>query len=142
MVAYNKFEIFSEDIGEAVHDLDATGDSLNVYLSNATPSASLDAVKADLAEITAGNGYTANGEDVTNTYTRSGLTSTLGATDVSWTASGGSINTFQYVALMNLTTAAKVDPLICWWDNGSAVNLANGESFTVDFQTDQIFTLA
>ena len=141
MVAYVKHQIFVEDIGIAVHNLAVAGDDIHVYLSNVTPSVSLDNVKADLLEITPGNGYAANGEDVTNTYSHTTGTATLGATDVSWTASGGAINQFRYVVGMNLTTAIKADPLICHWDNGSAIDLASGESFTVDFQGDAIFTL-
>lgn len=53
MATYNKFQDFVEQLGKGVHQLHAAGHVLNIYLSNAVPSASLDAVKADLAEITA-----------------------------------------------------------------------------------------
>lgn len=64
MAAFNRFNIFSENLAEQVHKLDT--DLLKVYLSNTAPDAALDAVKADLAEITAGNGYPAGGVDVQN----------------------------------------------------------------------------
>ena len=38
MVAYNKFDQFPEDLGAGVHDLEAAGDTLKIYASNAAPS--------------------------------------------------------------------------------------------------------
>lgn len=137
MAAYNKFETFVGDLGLKVHDLNA--DTLEVYLSNAVPSASADSVKADLAEIATGNGYTPP-YDTLNAYSEATGTGTLTGTDVVITASGGSVGPFQYVPLFNQTPAAPLDPLIAWWDNGSAVTLNDGESFTVDFGAN-IFTL-
>lgn len=141
MAAYNKFEDFVEQLGKGVHQLHAAGHTTKCYLSNSVPSANLDAVKADLAEISAGNGYTAGGEDVQQDYTESGGTGSLTGTDITWTASGGAIAQFQYVVHYNDTPTSPADPLINWWDNGSAVDLADGESFTVDFGAN-IFTLA
>lgn len=138
MVTYNKFEIFTEDLAEKVHDCNA--DLFKVYLSNAVPSASADAVKADLAEISAVNGYPSGGSDVQNSTSRAGgVTSVLGV-DVVWTASGGAFGPFQYVALYNDTPTSPADPLIAWWDYGSAVTVNNGESFTVDFGS-SLFTI-
>jgi len=139
MVAYNKFQEFVNDLGRGTHQLHAAGHQLEIYLSNAAPSASADAVKADLAEIATGNGYTGP-QDIVNDYTETTGTGTLTGTDVVITASGGSIGPFQYVVLFNTTPTSPLDPLIAWWDNGSAVTLADGESFTVDFGA-SIFTL-
>lgn len=140
MAAYNKFQQFVEDLCKKVHDLHT--DTLKVYLSNAVPSASGDAVKTDLAEISAGNGYTAGGTDVQNTVSETTGTATVAAVDVTWTASGGSIGPFQYVALYNDTPTSPADPLIAWWDYGAALTLGDGESFTVDFGSNSLFTLA
>lgn len=140
MATYNKFEATSEHILEKVHDFQAAGDQLDVYLSNAVPSASLDAVKADLAEITNQNGYTAP-VDVQNDTSRTGGTTSVTGVDVTITASGGSFGPFQYVVLDNDTPTSPADPLLGWWDYGSALTVLDGESFTVDFGT-SIFTLA
>jgi hypothetical protein len=104
---------------------------LKVYLTNAAPSASLDDVKTDLAEITAEHGYPAGGSDVQNLYSEATGTGTLTATDVIWTASGGSFGPFRYVVLYDDTHAN--DILIAWWDYGSAITVLTGETFTVDF---------
>lgn len=131
MATFNKFQQFAGDLGLGVHDLNT--DTLRVYLTDATPDAAADAVRADLAEISAGNGYTAGGPDVTNTYSQTGGTGTLAGTDVTITASGGSIGPFRYVVLYNDTPTSPADPLIGWWDYGSSITLAAGESLTVDF---------
>jgi hypothetical protein len=131
MAAYNKFEAFALVLGTGDHHLDAGGDTLNVYASNATPSTSLDSIKTDLAEITAENGYPSGGSDVQNDYTETTGTGTLTAVDVVWTASGGSFGPLRYIVLYNDTHAS--DALIGWWDYGSSVTILVTETFTVDF---------
>jgi hypothetical protein len=130
MAAFNKFNQFVEDLGLAVHNLNTH--TLKVYLTNATPSASLDLVKADLAEITNQNGYTAP-VDIQNAWSESGGTATLTATDVTITASGGSFGPFQWVVIFNDDPTSPADPLVCYFDYGSALTINSGESFTVDF---------
>jgi hypothetical protein len=140
MAAYNKFQDFSEQLVRGTHNF--ASNVFKVYLSNDTPSASADAVKADLAEITAGNGYTAGGATTTITISETTGTTTVSGTQASWTATG-SVGPFRYAVLYNDTSAS--DNLVAWWDYGSSVTLANGESFTVKFSgTDPgaIFTLA
>jgi hypothetical protein len=131
MAAFNKFDAFAEAIAEKVHNL-AT-DTLKVYLSNATPSASADAVKADLTEIAAGNGYTAGGNTAAQTSSAQvgGLYKLVLADPAAFTASGGTIGPFRYAVLYNDTTAS--DNLIGWWDYSAAITLSAGDSFTVDF---------
>lgn len=137
-VAYNKFQGFVGYLGLAAVNLNT--DLISAYLSNAVPSASLDDVKADLAEITNENGYTAP-EDTTNLYSETAGTGTLTGTDITITASGGTVGAFQYVVLYDDTVSSPVvDPLMCWYDYGSALTLQDGESFTIDFGA-SIFTL-
>lgn len=138
MATYNKFQDFVGNLGVSeVHDLNA--DQLECYYSNAAPSASLDSVKADLAEITNQNGYTAP-EDTTNAASEASGTLTVTGTDITTTASGGSFGALQYVVLMNTTPTSPLDPLIGWWDYGSSITVSDGESFTVDFGAN-IFTI-
>lgn len=137
-VAFNKYEVFSEHLAEKVHNLDT--DQLNIILSNTAPDAAADAVKADAAEISGGNGYTAGGHDTTNSTSRSGGTTSVVGVDVVITASGA-VGPFRYAILLNDTPSSPADPLIGWWDYGSSISLANGESFTVDFGS-SMFTIA
>lgn len=143
MATYNKFQQFVQDLAEKVHNLSA--DQIEVYLSNAVPSASADAVKADLAEIATGNGYTGP-QDTQNTGAEATGTYTLTGTKVVITAAGGTIGPFQYVVLMNTTPTTPLDPLIGWWDYGSALTLNAGETFSIKFNnsdtTGTILTVA
>lgn len=131
MAAFNKFDAFVEALAEKVHNLGT--DTLKVYLTNDTPSGSGDAVKADLAEISPGNGYTAGGNTATQTSSSqtAGLYKLVLADPTSWTASGGNIGPFRYAVLYNSTTAS--GNLIGWWDYGTSITLAAGDTFTVDF---------
>lgn len=144
MATYFKFNQFVEDLAEKVHNLGA--DALKIYLTNGTPDAAADAVKADLAEISAGNGYSAGGAAVTvTTSAQSGGTYTLAANQVVFTASGGSMAAFRHAVLYNDTPSSPADPLVSSWDYGSALTLLNGETFTVKFNNANpgtIFTLA
>jgi len=92
---------------------------------------------ADLTEITYTNLSSRN--VTTASSAESGGTYTLALTDLVLTASGGSVGPFRYVILYNDTAAN--DELIGWWDYGSEVTLADGETFTCDFAASTI-TLA
>lgn len=131
MASAVKFQKFVRDLGLGVHNLD-TG-VLKVYLSNTAPNVSTHTVKADIAEITAANGYTAGGADVSGVFTESAGTATLATSDVTFTASGGTVGPFRYAILYNDTPTSPTDPLIQYWDYGSSITLADGETFTVDF---------
>jgi len=140
MAAFNKFDSFVEALAEKVHNLGS--DTLKVMLTNTAPVAT-NSVKADLTEIAAGNGYTASGNtaSVTSSTQTGGLYRLVLGDPATWTASGGSIGPFRYAVLFNDSATNK--ELIGWWDYGSEVTLADGESFAVDFDpTTGVLTLA
>lgn len=129
MATFQKFNSFPEALAEKTHNLGA--DTIKVMLSNTAPSAS-NAVKADITEISAGNGYTAGGTAATTSSSaQTSGTYKLVLADVVFTASGGTIGPFRYAVLYNDTSAS--DSLIGWWDYGSSITLATTETFTVDF---------
>src|SRR5262245_212408 len=141
MVAATKFQGFVQDIGRAIHNLNA--DTIKVALTNTTP-VNTNTVLANITQISGTNGYTTGGATVTGTgYSQtSGTASLTFGADPVFTASGGNMGPFQYVVLYNDTpTSPLVDPLIMFWNYGSAVTLADTETFTVDFTTN-IMTLA
>lgn len=131
MASFVKYEVFSEDLSEKIHDLNA--DTLKVMLSNTTPNAATHQIRSSATEISGGNGYTSGGADTQNATSRSGGTTSITGVDVTITAAGGSIGPFRYAILYNDTPTSPVDPLIGYWDYGSSITLADGESFTVDF---------
>lgn len=129
MAAANKFNSFVEALAEKVHNLGA--DTLKVMLTNVAPVAT-NTVKANITEIAAGFGYTSGGTQATiAASSQTSGTYKLVLNDVVFTASGGSMATFRYLVLYNDT--ATNDELICWWDNGSTVTLADTETYTLDF---------
>lgn len=133
MAAAVKYQSFVTQLAAGTHAaaLNADTDVLKVALTDTAPDHALDANLADAAEIAAGNGYVAGGNDAQNAATTATGTITLAGTDVVFTASGGSIGPFRYAILYNATPAG--GPLIQSWDYGSSITLADGETFTVDF---------
>jgi hypothetical protein len=130
MASYNKFNQFVEDVAEKVHNLGA--DTLKIMLTNTAPTAS-NAVKGDLTEITAQNGYSAGGTAATiSSSAQSSGTYKLVLADVVFTASGGSFGPLRYATLYNDTPTSPADPLIGWWDYGSSITVLTGETFTWD----------
>jgi len=130
MPTLTKFYSFVEALHEGKHNLGS--DTLKVLLTNTAPSLS-NTQKSDISgELSTASGYTAGGATVTITSSAqsSGLY-TLIATDVTWTASGGSIGPFRYAVFYNDT--ATNDELIGYLDYGYSVTVASGQTFTLDF---------
>lgn len=132
MVAFNKFNVFQQDLLLGAHRLAAAGDVVKACLTNTAPVAT-NTVKANITEITAQFGYPAGGTDIANDVTLSGAVGQLVGTDVTWTASGGSFGPFRYVVLYNDTQTTPAKPLVGWYDYGSSISVNDTESFTVDF---------
>lgn len=140
MAQFNKFNSFTENLAEGVHNLGSG--TLKVMLTNSAPVNTF-TIRTDVTEISAGNGYSAGGATVT-TSSSAQISGTyrLICADVVFTATGA-VGPFRYAVLYNDTPTSPADPLIGWWDYGSALTLANGETFTVDFNnTDGVLSLA
>ena len=129
MAAFSKFNAFVEAIVLKKHNLGT--DSLKVMLTLTAPVAA-NSVKADLTEIAAGNGYSAGGTatTITSCVQTAGVLKLI-ITDVTFTASVGSIANFRYAVLYNDT--ATNDELIGFWDSGGTQTITVGNSFLVDF---------
>nr|WP_136252889.1 hypothetical protein [Ningiella ruwaisensis] len=128
MATYNKFNVTMLDMATKKHDFE--NDTYKFMLTNSAPAAT-DAVKSDITEISAGNGYTAGGSVIGTSATQvSGTLSVSPSGDVTITASGGAIGPFRHVVLYNDTTAGK--PLVSHYDYGSSITLNNGENFVID----------
>lgn len=146
MAAYVKFNVFVGDLVGKVHDLlgtaGSTADTLKIYLSNTAPNAATNTVKSDLAEITQQNGYTAP-VSTGNVGVNSTGTVTVTGTNITITASGGSVGPFRYIVLYNST--AGTTPMVSYWDYGSSLTLNDGDSFIIKFNngasSGTIFTL-
>ena len=139
MAVFNKFNSFVEAIAEKVHNLGA--DTLTVALSNTLP-VNTNTVLANITQITYTNiqNGTTTGRDLTGvTSAQVSWTYKLDWNDLVLTAIG-TVPTFRYVVLFN--QSATNDELIGWYDYGGAVDLLNGETFTVVWDVAGILTLA
>jgi hypothetical protein len=134
VATFNKFNSFVEALAEKTHNLGA--DTLTVALTNTAPAAG-NTVLANITEISYTNLSSRVLTSVTSSQT--GGTYTLDAADLVLTASG-TVPTFRYVVLYNDTATS--DELIGYYDYGSAVDLLNGETFTITFDASGILTLA
>lgn len=129
MATYNKFQPYIEKLHEG--EINWAGHTFKVALTNSAPSAASDEL-ADITQISNGNGYTTGGTATTvSSSAQTSGTYKAVCTDVVFTASGGSMGPFRYAVLYDDTATG--DPLVAWWDYGSAITLASGETFTVDF---------
>lgn len=129
MTSLVKFQCLGLDAGSKKHDF--TADTFKWLLTNTPPNAATNAVKADLTEISPGNGYSAGGLSATvSSFTQSaGVAKVVMADSGLLTATGGSIAAFRYAVLYNDTTSGK--PLVGYADYGSALTLASGQQFQV-----------
>jgi len=141
VAAYQKIRQFVEDLCKGVHNFtsDATSTITVALTTNANAPVNTNSVLADLTQIS----YTNLSSRVVTGVTAEHTTGTvsLTATDLVLTASGA-VATFRWVALYNDDPTSPADPLICFFDYGSDVTMANGETFTLDFTGGVLFTLA
>lgn len=138
MATYNKFQPFVEYLAEKTFNLGS--DVLKVALTNTVP-VNTNTVLANITQIAGTGGYTTGGTapTITSSAQTTG-TYKLVLADVVFTATGA-MGPFQYAVLYDDT--ATNDELIAWWDYGSAVTLASGDTFTVDFDaTNGVLTIA
>lgn len=131
MATYVKYETFIENFANKLIDFFGTTDTFMVALASDAPVVATDNVIGDITQVANGNGYTTGGIDSQNNSTRSGATITETAVDTVWTGSGAGFGPFRYAVRWDDTAAA--DNLINYWDYGSAISVALGETFTVDF---------
>lgn len=131
MATFNKFDQFVEDLAKKVHNL--SSDQLKIALTNTAPVAG-NSVYGDLTSPLATtnlSGATPYNVTTTSAEQTSGVLKLI-LVDLVLTATG-SVGPFRYVVLYNDTPTSPADPLIGFWDYGSSISLANGETFTVDF---------
>lgn len=142
MATYNKFYDYSEQLARGVHNFGSH--TFKVALTNTAPVAT-NTTLADITQISGTNGYTTGGTATTITLSETAGTTTVNGTQVVFTAAGGPMGPFRYYVLYNDTATSPADALIAWWDHGSAVTLADTETFTAKFSNatpGAIFTIA
>jgi len=136
MATFNKLPGFVEHMAEGVHVFGTH--QLVVALSNTAPGSegtpptgsTAACVLANVTQISYTNLSSRN--VTTSSSSQTAGTYSLVCSDLVLTASGA-VGPFRYVYLYNDTPTSPADPLIGYYDYGSSLSLANGETFTVDF---------
>jgi hypothetical protein len=135
------FVKYYKGVEALVESINAGSDAWKVALTNRAPVVATDATLSDASELSAGNGYTAGGNSASTTSSAqtSGTYKLVLASPSAWTATGGPIGAFRYAVLYDSTT----NNLVGYWDYGSSITLAEGESFSVVLDgTNGVFTVA
>lgn len=124
-VALTKIDSFVENLAEKLIDL--SGNGLTIALTNTAHTATWDEL-ADLTQVS----YTYCSPRVVTVTSSSQTSGTykLVLTDLVLTASGA-VGPFQYIYLYDDNSTG--DKLIGYYDYGSPVTLASGDTFTIDF---------
>lgn len=142
MATFTFFHEFKKFLGDGTIDLDSH--TFKAALSNTAPNAASNIDFGDITEITAGNGYTAGGQALSSvTWAETGSGTGIwrfSAASFSWTATGGAIADFRYVIVYD--DSAPNDELVGYWDYGSSLSVATGNSFTVNIGSSGIFELS
>ena len=132
MATPNKFQDYVEQVNKGVHNWSTA--AFKAALGNTTPTATMVQL-SEITQLSTAGGYTggAGGGLALDTVT---LTETSGTAKVTiadevFTATGA-VGPFQYVTYYNDTATSPADALILWYNHGSAVTLANTETFTLD----------
>lgn len=131
MATYNKFNQTVEDWLEGVYT-SSTDQFVVALTAAANAPVATNSVLANLTQIS-----------YTNLSSRNLTTSSSGQTSGTFTqlfndlvlTASGAVATFRYVVIYNDTPTSPADPLLCWYDYGSDLTLASGETLTIDFTT-------
>ncbi len=137
MATFNKFQAFVEHMAEGVHVFGTH--QLVVALTNSAPLAT-NSVLADIAQISY-TGLSSRNITTSSSAQTSGTEKVICA-DLTLTASA-SVGPFRYVVIYNDTPTSPADPLVGYYDYGSSITLASGETLLIDFDgTNGLFTVA
>jgi hypothetical protein len=132
------FNLINDWLDNMVENADLASDQFVVALSNTAPGAEStpptgdgDGVLANITEVSYTNCSTRN--ITTGSSSQTAGTYELILTDLVLTASGGTVGPFRYVYIYDDTVTSPADPLVCYYDYGSSITLADTETLTIDF---------
>jgi hypothetical protein len=133
--AFNKIQSFVAAVHNGSHNLSTA--SLVIALTNAANAPV--ATNTQLSNLTTISYTNLSSRSITTTSSsQSSGTYKLVCQDLLLTASGA-VATFRYVVLYD--DSSTNDLLMCWWDYGSDVTLANTETFNIDLdQSNGVFS--
>lgn len=137
MATYNKFQAWVENMQESAN---VGSDQFVVALTAAANApVATNSVLADLTQISYTNCSSRNLTTTTSAQTTG--TFTLDFSDLTLTASGGTVGPFRYVVIYDDTPTSPADPLVCWFDYGSEITLQSGETIDLTFNASGLYTV-
>lgn len=145
--AWQVYEVFYEQLGNELHDLNATDTiKMALLLVGYTPDLTTDITFSviDADEHASGNGYTTGGDTVAATWAIAAAnTMRFDVANNVWTASGGSI-VARYAVLYNSSAGGTNDLIAyCLLDNTPAnVTATDGNTLTVTINASGVFQIA
>ena len=139
MATFNFFNAWKENMVEVAN---CGTDQFTVALcAAANAPVATNSVLADLTQISYTN--LSSRDLTTSSSSQTSGTYKLIFDDLTLTASGGSVATFRYVVIFDNTPTSPADPLVGWYDYGSNVTMADGETFLINYNaTNGQFSLA
>jgi hypothetical protein len=139
--------LINDWLDNMVENADLASDQFVVALSNTAPGSETtpptgdgDGILGNITEVAYTN---CSSRDITTTSSsQSSGTYALVLADLTLTASGGNVGPFRYVYVYDDTVATPADPLVCYYDYGSSITLADDETLEIDFAAGGLFTLS
>ena len=124
-------------------DVDIASDQFAVALTNTAPGAEGTPPTGDgdgvIANITQVNYANCSSRNLTTaSHAQAGGTLTLDMNNLTLTASGGTVGPFRYVYVFDDTVAG--DPLVGYFDYGSSITLADGETLDININASGLYT--
>lgn len=142
-VTIQTYEHLLELIGDNTIDMD--GHTFTAELMNGTHVfTGTHTLRSEISAnaLATGFGYTNPGQNLTTpTWTRSGLTVTFDAVDVTWTAAGGSIGPAEHCVLYDNTLTSPLDGPMLNIDFGQLETAGDGTDFKIAWAAGGIFTI-
>ena len=134
MAAFNKINLFSQDLSRGVHNFTSGAQTFDVELSN-TATVATNHLYGDISanEVVNGGGYTTGGAASAISDSSTAGVETVSAASVTWTGSGGGFGPFRYATVYNFTVSSPLKPLVAWFDYGSSISLNAGDTFQVSW---------
>ena len=135
----SSFTFFDSFIENAVEgNINCGSDQFTVALTNSAPTASTDTQLSDITQITYTNLSSRN--LTTTSSSQTGGDYSLVLADLTLTASGGSVGPFRYAVIYSDTSTG--DLLVGYYDYGSSVTIADGESLDLDLSASGTVTIS
>jgi hypothetical protein len=135
MATFTRPDIFSLNLCNKVFDLDS--DTMRWTLSNSAPVAGSTNLLSNITQISTGGGYTQMTDGAGGLLaTLAALSQTGAATNFGMSSNvvltaTGAVGPFQYLILVDDTPTSPLNPVVGWLNHGSAVTMANTDTYTI-----------